>query len=31
MIQRMMTSPGMPNMEDLSRALVYQALVAPEE
>ena len=27
MIQRMMTGPGMPNMEDLSRALVYQALV----
>jgi CubicO group peptidase (beta-lactamase class C family) len=30
MIQRMLTSPGAPNMEDLSRALVYQALVEPE-
>jgi CubicO group peptidase (beta-lactamase class C family) len=27
MVQRMMTAPGMPNLEDLSRALVYQALV----
>jgi CubicO group peptidase (beta-lactamase class C family) len=27
MVQRMMTAPGMPNMEDLSRALVYQALI----
>ena len=25
MVQRMMTAPGMPNLEDLSRALVYQA------
>lgn len=31
MIQRMMTAPGMPNMEDLSRQLVYQALVDPEK
>jgi CubicO group peptidase (beta-lactamase class C family) len=29
MIQRWMMAPGMPNMEDLSRALVYQALVEP--
>jgi hypothetical protein len=26
-----MMAPGMPNMEDLSRALVYQALVDPEK
>jgi CubicO group peptidase (beta-lactamase class C family) len=31
MIQRWMMAPGMPNMEDLSRALVYQALVEPEK
>jgi CubicO group peptidase (beta-lactamase class C family) len=31
MIQRMMLAPGMPNMEDLSRALVYQALVDPKK
>jgi CubicO group peptidase (beta-lactamase class C family) len=31
MIQRMMTAPGAPNMEDLSRALLYQALVNPEK
>jgi hypothetical protein len=24
-----MMAPGMPNMEDLSRALTYQALVDP--
>jgi CubicO group peptidase (beta-lactamase class C family) len=29
MIQRMMTAPNTPNMEDLSRALLYQALVDP--
>ena len=29
LIQRMLTSPGAPNMEDLSRTLVYQALVDP--
>lgn len=29
MIQRLLTSPGTPNMEDLSRALVYQALTEP--
>jgi CubicO group peptidase (beta-lactamase class C family) len=31
MIQRWMTAPGMPNLEDLSRALVYQALVDPDK
>jgi CubicO group peptidase (beta-lactamase class C family) len=31
MIQRMMTAPGMPNMEDLTRALTYQALVDPKK
>jgi CubicO group peptidase (beta-lactamase class C family) len=31
MIQRWMMAPGMPNLEDLSRALVYQALVEPEK
>lgn len=31
MIQRMMTAPGMPNMEDLARALTYQALVDPKK
>ena len=31
MVQRIVTAPGMPNLEDLSRALVYQALVEPEE
>ena len=31
MIQRMMTAPGAPNMEDLSRALLYQALVDPQK
>jgi len=30
MVQRLMNSPGMPNLEDLSRALVYQALVEPQ-
>jgi CubicO group peptidase (beta-lactamase class C family) len=29
MIQRMLTAPGAPNVEDLSRALVYQALLDP--
>ena len=29
MIQRMGGSPQMPNMEELSRATVYQALVNP--
>lgn len=29
MIQRMGSSPAMPNMEVLSRATVYQALVNP--
>ena len=29
MVQRIATAPGMPNLEDLSRALVYQALVDP--
>ena len=29
MVQRIVTEPGMPDMENLSRALVYQALVAP--
>jgi len=31
MIQRMMTAPGAPNLEDLSRALLYQALVDPRK
>jgi CubicO group peptidase (beta-lactamase class C family) len=31
MIQRMKTAPGMPNVEDLTRALVYQALVDPKK
>ncbi|MGH8176737.1 MAG: serine hydrolase domain-containing protein [Steroidobacter sp.] len=31
LIQRWMMAPGMPNLEDLSRALVYQALVEPEK
>jgi CubicO group peptidase (beta-lactamase class C family) len=31
MIQRMMTAPGAPNMEDLSRTLLYQALVDPKK
>ena len=31
MVQRIVTAPGMPNLEDLSRALVYQALVDPKE
>jgi CubicO group peptidase (beta-lactamase class C family) len=30
MIQRMMTAPGGPDMENLSRALIYQALVDPK-
>ncbi len=30
MIQRMLTAAGAPNMEDLSRALIYQALVDPK-
>jgi CubicO group peptidase (beta-lactamase class C family) len=30
MVQRIVTAPGMPNLEDLSRALVYQALVDPK-
>jgi CubicO group peptidase (beta-lactamase class C family) len=30
MVQRMVNAPGMPNLEDLSRALVYQALVEPQ-
>jgi CubicO group peptidase (beta-lactamase class C family) len=29
MIQRIVTAPGAPNMQDLSRTLVYQALVDP--
>jgi CubicO group peptidase (beta-lactamase class C family) len=29
MVQRIVTAPGMPNLEDLSRAFVYQALVEP--
>lgn len=29
LIQRWMMAPGMPNLEDLSRQLVYQALVEP--
>jgi hypothetical protein len=31
MVQRIVTEPGMPDMENLSRALVYQALVAPAQ
>jgi len=31
MIQRMLTAPGAPSMEDLSRALLYQALVDPKK
>lgn len=31
MIQRMGMSPAMPNMEELSRATVYQALVNPDK
>ena len=31
LIQRWMMAPGMPNLEDLSRQLVYQALVDPEK
>ncbi len=31
MIQRMMTAPGAPNMEDLSRILLYQALIDPRK
>jgi hypothetical protein len=31
MVQRLVTDPGMPDMENLSRALVYQALVAPSQ
>jgi CubicO group peptidase (beta-lactamase class C family) len=31
MVQRIVTAPGMPNLEDLSRALVYQALVEPRK
>jgi len=31
MVQRMMTAPGAPNLEDLSRALLYQALVDPRK
>jgi len=31
MVQRIVTAPGMPNLEDLSRALVYQALVDPRK
>jgi hypothetical protein len=30
-LQRMKTAPGMPNLEDLTRALVYQALVDPQK
>jgi hypothetical protein len=29
MIQRLGGGPGMPNMEELSRATTYQALVNP--
>jgi CubicO group peptidase (beta-lactamase class C family) len=29
MVQRLASEPGMPDMENLSRALVYQALVDP--
>jgi CubicO group peptidase (beta-lactamase class C family) len=31
MIQRMLTAAGAPNMEDLSRTLIYQALVDPKK
>jgi CubicO group peptidase (beta-lactamase class C family) len=31
MIQRMMTAPSTPNIEDFSRALIYQALVDPKK
>lgn len=31
MIQRMMIGGGVPNMEDLTRSLVYQALVEPKK
>jgi CubicO group peptidase (beta-lactamase class C family) len=31
MVQRIATDPGMPNLEDLSRALLYQALVEPRK
>lgn len=31
MIQRWGLAPGMPNMEDMSRTLVHQALVSPEK
>jgi CubicO group peptidase (beta-lactamase class C family) len=31
MVQRLVTAPGMPNLEDLSRALVYQALLDPKK
>ena len=31
LIQRWMAAPGMPNLEDLSRTLVYQALVEQEK
>jgi CubicO group peptidase (beta-lactamase class C family) len=31
MNQRMLSTPGAPNMEDSSRALTYQALIHPEK
>ena len=31
MIQRMLTGGGMPNLEDLTRTLTYQALIHPEK
>jgi CubicO group peptidase (beta-lactamase class C family) len=31
LIQRWALAPGMPNLEDWSRALVYQALLAPQK
>lgn len=31
MIQRWGLAPGMPNLEDMSRALVYQALISPDK
>jgi len=31
MVQRMLTGGGVPNLEDLSRTLVYQALVEPKK
>jgi CubicO group peptidase (beta-lactamase class C family) len=31
MVQRMMTVPGMPNLEDTTRALTYRALVDPDK